>query len=161
MKVCIIAGARPNFIKIAPIIEAIRNHNQEGKAPICNYLVHTGQHYTEAMSRLFFEELGIPTPAVNLEVGSASHAVQTAEIMKKYEEICLREKPTHTLVVGDVNSTIACALVALKLGIKIIHVEAGLRSFDRSMPEQINRILTDSILGEVGELTVITDPVIM
>lgn len=108
-------------------------------------LVHTGQHYDEKMSDLFFRQLGIPEPDMNLEVGSASHAVQTAEIMKSFETVVLQNKPDAILVVGDVNSTIACGLVAVKLGIKLIHVEAGLRSFDRSMPEEINRVLTDSI----------------
>jgi len=108
-------------------------------------LVHTGQHYDENMSKLFFDELGIPRPDINLEVGSASHAVQTAEIIKRFEPVVLDFKPDYVLVVGDVNSTIACGLVAVKLGVKLIHVEAGLRSFDRSMPEEINRVLTDSI----------------
>ena len=109
------------------------------------FLVHTGQHYDEKMSDLFFRELGIPEPDVNFGIGSGSHAVQTAEIMKMFEPICLEQKPDYVLVVGDVNSTIACGLVAAKLGIKLIHVEAGLRSGDRTMPEEINRVLTDSI----------------
>jgi UDP-N-acetylglucosamine 2-epimerase (non-hydrolysing) len=145
MKLCIVAGARPNFMKIAPIIEAIISNNKSPEKKIEYLLVHTGQHYDEKMSKLFFEELEIPAPDVDLEVGSASHAVQTAEIMKRFEKVCLEEKPSYVLVVGDVNSTIACALVATKLGIKVIHVEAGLRSFDRDMPEEINRILTDCI----------------
>jgi len=145
MKICIVAGARPNFMKIAPIIETINDRIQSTDNPIKYILVHTGQHYDEEMSKLFFDNLSIPAPDIDLEVGSASHAVQTAEIMKKFEKICLGENPTYVLVVGDVNSTIACALVASKLGIKIIHVEAGLRSFDRSMPEEINRVLTDAI----------------
>lgn len=145
MKLYIIAGARPNFMKVAPIIEAINNYNCSKKKKIDYYLVHTGQHYDQQMSELFFENLGIPTPDIDLEVGSASHAVQTAEIMKRFEKVCIQENPTHILVVGDVNSTIACALVASKLDIKVIHVEAGLRSFDRSMPEEINRLLTDAI----------------
>ena len=132
-------------MKIAPIVDAINNHNRSNHLPIDYFIVHTGQHYDQEMSKLFFEDLGIPNPDINLEVGSASHAVQTAEIMKRFEEICLKENPTHVLVVGDVNSTIACSLVASKLDIKVIHVEAGLRSFDRSMPEEINRVLTDAI----------------
>ncbi len=140
MKILNIAGARPNFMKIAPIMEAMGT--EEGITPI---LLHTGQHYDEKMSKSFFDELGIPRPQINLEIGSGSHAVQTANTMIKFEE-CIREvKPDLTLVVGDVNSTIACALVSVKLGIPVAHVEAGLRSFDRNMPEEINRILTDSI----------------
>ncbi len=127
-------------MKIAPIMATFGAHRD-----IEPMLVHTGQHYDEKMSDLFFRELGIPEPDVNLGVGSGSHAVQTAEIMKAFEPICIEQKPDYVLVVGDVNSTIACGLVAVKLGIKLIHVEAGLRSGDRSMPEEINRILTDSI----------------
>jgi UDP-N-acetylglucosamine 2-epimerase (non-hydrolysing) len=128
-------------MKIAPILSALRS-----RAPgIQNVLVHTGQHYDERMSALFFRQLGIPLPDVNLEVGSASHAEQTAEIMRRFEKVCLEQRPTHVLVVGDVNSTIACALVAAKLSVAVVHVEAGLRSFDRRMPEEINRILTDAI----------------
>ncbi|MDD5135419.1 MAG: UDP-N-acetylglucosamine 2-epimerase (non-hydrolyzing) [Phycisphaerae bacterium] len=108
-------------------------------------LVHTGQHYDAKMSNLFFDELNIPKPDINLEVGSGSHAVQTAEIMKRFEPVIIDFKPDYVLVVGDVNSTIACGLVAVKLGVKLIHIEAGLRSFDRTMPEEINRLLTDSI----------------
>lgn len=145
MKIILVVGARPNFMKIAPIIDAIKEHNRSSDRPLEYRLVHTGQHYDEKMSKLFFDDLTIPKPDIDLEVGSASHAEQTAEIIKRFEKVCLQEKPTHVLVVGDVNSTIACALVASKLNIKIIHVEAGLRSFDRSMPEEINRILTDAI----------------
>ena len=140
MKVINVAGAIPNFVKIAPIIEQF---NKCGD--IQHLLVHTGQHYDDAMSGLFFEQLDIPKPDINLEVGSASHAIQTAEIMKAFEQIVFAHKPDVVLVVGDVNSTVACGLVAVKLGIKLAHVEAGLRSFDRSMPEEINRIVTDSI----------------
>jgi UDP-N-acetylglucosamine 2-epimerase (non-hydrolysing) len=127
-------------MKIAPIMRAF-----EANGNFQTLLVHTGQHYDENMSKLFFDELNIPKPDVNLEVGSNSHAVQTAEIMKRFEPVVLDFKPDYVLVVGDVNSTIACGLVAVKLGVKLIHVEAGLRSFDRTMPEEINRILTDSI----------------
>jgi len=116
-------------------------------------LVHTGQHYDENMSKLFFEQLDIPKPDINLEVGSGSHAVQTAQIMERFEPIVLKYQPHYVLVVGDVNSTIACGLVAVKLGVRLIHVEAGLRSFDRTMPEEINRVLTDSI----SELLFITE----
>lgn len=135
-----ICGARPNFMKIAPLMRAYKRHSN-----IHPLLVHTGQHYDHNMSELFFKQLNIPEPDINLEVGSGSHAVQTAEIMKKFEPIVLEHKPDIVLVVGDVNSTIACGLVATKLGVKLAHVEAGLRSFDRDMPEEINRLLTDAI----------------
>ena len=140
IRIICVCGARPNFMKIAPIMHAFEAHGGFDAL-----LVHTGQHYDENMSRLFFDELGIPKPDVNLEVGSDSHAVQTADIMKRFEPVVVDFKPDYVLVVGDVNSTIACGLVAVKLGVKLIHVEAGLRSFDRTMPEEINRILTDSI----------------
>jgi UDP-N-acetylglucosamine 2-epimerase (non-hydrolysing) len=140
IKIMNVAGARPNFVKIAPIMREMRKDKC-----IIPILVHTGQHYDEKMSKLFFDDLEIPRPDVNLEVGSGSHAEQTAKIMKHFEPILLKERPDYVLVVGDVNSTIACALTASKLGIKIIHVEAGLRSFDRSMPEEINRVLTDAL----------------
>jgi UDP-N-acetylglucosamine 2-epimerase (non-hydrolysing) len=136
-----VVGARPNFMKIAPVMAAFAAHPD----PISARLLHTGQHYDAAMNDRFFEQLGIPMPDVNLEVGSASHAVQTAEIMKAFEPVVQQEKPASVLVVGDVNSTIACALVASKLRVPVIHVEAGLRSRDRSMPEEINRVLTDQI----------------
>ena len=148
IKILNVVGARPNFMKIGPIIDAIRDRSHAGEG-LEQFLVHTGQHYDRQLSALFFEQLGIPAPDVNLEVGSGSHAVQTAEIMTRFEPVCLEKKPSHVLVVGDVNSTIACALVAAKLGIRIIHVEAGLRSFDRTMPEEINRILTDAIADEL------------
>jgi len=140
IRIICVCGARPNFMKIAPIMRAFERQGQF--EPL---LVHTGQHYDENMSKLFFDELGIPKPDINLEVGSGSHAVQTAQIMRKFEPIVLNFKPDYVLVVGDVNSTIACGMVAVKLGVKLIHVEAGLRSFDRTMPEEINRVLTDSI----------------
>ena len=135
-----VVGARPNFMKIAPLMSAYRRN--EAIEPL---LIHTGQHYDENMSRLFFHDLGIPEPDFNLEVGSGSHAVQTAEIMKSFEPVVLRSRPDAVLVVGDVNGTIACGLVAVKLGVPLIHVEAGLRSGDRTMPEEINRVLTDAI----------------
>ena len=140
MKIVNIVGARPNFMKIAPLMAAYRRH-----PAIEPLLVHTGQHYDERMSALFFDQLGIPVPDINLEVGSGSHAGQTAEIMKAIEPVLLERKPDAMLVVGDVNSTIACGLVAVKLGIRLVHVEAGLRSRDRTMPEEINRVLTDAI----------------
>lgn len=121
---------------------------------IQSVLVHTGQHYTDKMSKTFFKQLDIPTPDINLEVGSGSHAQQTAEIMRRFEPVVLKHKPDAVLVVGDVNSTVACALVAVKLSIKVIHVEAGLRSFDRTMPEEINRILTDAI----SDILFVTEP---
>lgn len=140
IKIICVCGARPNFMKIAPLMKAFRE-----RGGFQTLLVHTGQHYDEKMSKLFFDELNIPKPDINLEVGSGSHAVQTAEVMKRFEPVVLEFKPDYVLVVGDVNSTIACGLVAVKLGVKLIHVEAGLRSFDRAMPEEINRILTDTI----------------
>lgn len=148
IKIIVVAGARPNFMKVAPLLHCIARHNQQavnGTPQIIPFLVHTGQHYDEKMSHVFFTELGIPAPDMNLEVGSGSHAVQTANIMTRFEPVCEREKPDWVLVVGDVNSTMACALVASKLRIRVAHVEAGLRSFDRNMPEEINRLVTDSI----------------
>lgn len=140
MRIIHVVGARPNFMKAAPVIDAIAK--RDGLSQI---LVHTGQHYDANMSQIFFDQLGMPKPDFNLEVGSGSHARQTAEIMIRFEEILLREKPELLLVYGDVNSTIATALVASKLGVRIGHVEAGLRSWDRAMPEEINRVLTDQI----------------
>jgi len=136
-----VVGARPNFIKIAPVIRALK----AVVPPLPVRLVHTGQHYDAAMNSQFFQALEIPDPDINLEVGSATHAVQTAEIMRRFEPVLDQEQPAAVLVVGDVNSTLACALVAVKKGIPVIHVEAGLRSFDRTMPEEINRLLTDQI----------------
>jgi len=136
-----VVGARPNFMKIAPVIRAMR----DAAPPLLVRLVHTGQHYDPELNSQFFRALQIPDPDINLEVGSGSHAVQTAEIMRRFEPVLDRERPAATLVVGDVNSTLACALVAVKKGVAVIHVEAGLRSFDRSMPEEINRVLTDQI----------------
>jgi UDP-N-acetylglucosamine 2-epimerase (non-hydrolysing) len=140
MKLIVVAGARPNFMKVAPLMwEIVRRPDVSAR------LVHTGQHYDERMSKLFFQQLRIPKPDVDLEVGSGSHAVQTAEVMKRFEPVLTDDPPDAVVVVGDVNSTIACALTSVKLGIPVAHVEAGLRSFDRTMPEEINRILTDSI----------------
>lgn len=140
-KILCVVGARPNFMKIAPIMRAFAAR----AADFDVQLVHTGQHYDVAMNEQFFTQLGIPRPDVSLEVGSGSHAVQTAEIMKRFELVVDEQEPAAVLVVGDVNSTIACSLVAAKKGVKVIHVEAGLRSRDRSMPEEINRILTDQL----------------
>lgn len=139
-KIILVVGARPNFIKIAPLIHELKNHDM-----IDSYLLHTGQHYDEKMSELFFKQLDIPKPNINLEVGSASHAVQVARIIERFEKVCLEYKPNLVIVVGDVNSTAACTLVAAKLQIETCHYEAGLRSGDRSMPEEINRLVTDAI----------------
>jgi len=144
MKITIVAGARPNFIKIAPIIKAIEKKQKEG-ANISYRLVHTGQHYDKNLSDTFFEELNIPHPNANLEVKSGSQSVQTAAIMIAFEQELLQNPCDLVLVVGDVNSTMACAIVAKKLNIKVTHVEAGIRSGDMTMPEEINRIVTDSI----------------
>jgi UDP-N-acetylglucosamine 2-epimerase (non-hydrolysing) len=135
-----VVGARPNFMKIAPVLEACRSHDD-----IESLLVHSGQHYDEQMSKLFFDELGIPKPDLDLEVGSGSHAKQTALIMERFEPVLRDWRPDLVVVVGDVNSTMACSLVAVKEGVPVAHVEAGLRSFDRTMPEEINRMVTDAI----------------
>ncbi|MBX7223214.1 MAG: UDP-N-acetylglucosamine 2-epimerase (non-hydrolyzing) [Blastocatellia bacterium] len=140
MKILSIVGARPNFMKIAPFLAELRNHPE-----IESRLVHTGQHYDEGMSDAFFRDLNIPAPDVNLEVGSGTHAEQTAKVMLAFEPVLLAEKPDWVVVVGDVNSTAACTLVAVKLGVKVAHIEAGLRSFDRRMPEEINRLVTDAL----------------
>ena len=140
MKLLTVAGARPNFMKIAPLMWELKRRPE-----VEAFLVHTGQHYDQRMSELFFDELHIPRPDANLNVGSGSHAVQSAEIMKRFEPIVIAERPDAVVVVGDVNSTIACALTAVKLGVPVAHIEAGLRSFDRTMPEEINRVLTDAI----------------
>jgi UDP-N-acetylglucosamine 2-epimerase (non-hydrolysing) len=140
MNILCVVGARPNFMKMAPILEAFRAHPR-----LQSILVHTGQHYDAQMSKAFFEDLGIPAPDINLEVGSASQAAQTAAIMAKFEPVLQSERPDLVLVVGDVNSTLACSVTAAKLGVPVAHVEAGLRSFDRTMPEEINRIVTDSV----------------
>jgi len=138
--ICVV-GARPNFIKVAPILRAFAAH----RPAIPALVVHTGQHYGREMNEKLFEDLRLPQPDVNLEVGSGSHAVQTAEVMRRFEPVLDETKPSCVLVVGDVNSTLACALVAVKKGITVVHVEAGLRSNDRAMPEEINRVLTDQI----------------
>ncbi len=140
IKLAMVAGARPNFMKIAPLLKALN-----GDVDFEVALVHTGQHYDDNMSGQFFRDLGIPQPQFHLEVGSGSHAQQTAEIMKRIEPVLETVRPRAVVVVGDVNSTAAAAMVAKKLGIDVVHAEAGLRSFDRTMPEEINRIVTDSI----------------
>ncbi len=136
-----VVGARPNFMKMAPILRALAAH----EPPLAALLVHTGQHYDAAMSDQLFADLRLPRPDINLEVGSASHAVQTAEVMKRFEPALDAHAPACVLVVGDVNSTLACTLVAVKKGVPVVHVEAGLRSYDRRMPEEINRVLTDQV----------------
>jgi len=139
MNVINVVGARPNFMKMAPIIEAMNQYPDRFE----HRLVHTGQHYDERMSDAFFSDLGMPRPDIDLEVGSGSHAEQTARVMVEFEKVCLRSRPDLVIVVGDVNSTMACAITAKKLGIRVAHVEAGLRSRDMSMPEEINRLCTD------------------
>ena len=140
MKVLLIAGARPNFMKIAPIYREALKYNQ-----VQCKIVHTGQHYDYEMSEAFFEDLELPKPDFFLSAGSGTHAVQTAKIMVSFEELCQNQRPDLIIVVGDVNSTLACSVVAKKLLIDVAHVEAGLRSFDLTMPEEINRMVTDSI----------------
>ncbi len=141
VKVLNVVGARPNFMKVAPIVAAIQRRRGE----ISQVLVHTGQHYDEALSASFFHDLGMPAPEINLGVGSGTHAEQTARVMLAFEPVLVAQQPDWVVVVGDVNSTMACALVASKLCVRVAHVEAGLRSFDRTMPEEINRIVTDCI----------------
>ncbi|TFW36008.1 non-hydrolyzing UDP-N-acetylglucosamine 2-epimerase [Massilia horti] len=140
MLIYLVAGARPNFMKIAPIVRALQEQQV-----LSFKIIHTGQHYDREMNDVFFEELGIPQPDVFMAAGGGSHAQQTAKIMVGFEELCVEERPAAVLVVGDVNSTLACSIVAKKLGIPVAHVEAGLRSGDMAMPEEINRLVTDSI----------------
>lgn len=141
LKILHVVGARPNFMKIAPLIRQMDMHPDE----FDSFLLHTGQHYDQTMSKLFFDDLNLPRPDVYLGVGSASHGEQTGKIMIEFEKVLLRQKPDLVIVVGDVNSTIACGLVAVKQNVRFAHVEAGLRSFDLTMPEEINRMLTDRI----------------
>jgi len=142
MKVAIVAGARPNFVKVAPLLRAIGALGDNRVEPL---LVDTGQHYDDAMAAAFFGDLQLPRPRHSLRAGSGSHALQTATVMERFEPILLEERPDLVVVVGDVNSTLACALVAAKVGVPVAHIEAGLRSFDRTMPEEINRIVTDTL----------------
>jgi UDP-N-acetylglucosamine 2-epimerase (non-hydrolysing) len=140
LRIMSIVGARPNMMKVAPLLAELRRHEE-----IEPVLVHTGQHYDYSMSQVFFDQLGVPPPDYNLDVGSGAHYAQTAEIMRKFGELVQQDRPDMVVVAGDVNSTIACALVAAKERIPVAHLEAGLRSFDRSMPEEINRVLTDAV----------------
>lgn len=156
MKIILVVGARPSFMKIAPIWEAISRHNAEGRRPAFEpLLVHTGQHYDHAMSQSFFDDLGLPRPDINLGVGSGSHAEQTSKVMLAFEQLLEKEHPDLVLVVGDVNSTMACTIAAKKLNIAVAHVEAGLRSGDMTMPEEINRKVTDFI----ADYLYTTDPI--
>lgn len=139
MKIAYIIGARPNFVKMAPVISELRQRLPDGR----HLLIHTGQHYDRLMSQVFLEDLGVPTPDYMLDVGSGSHAVQTGRVMVRLEPVLERERPDLLIVPGDVNSTLAATLVAAKLGIRVAHIESGLRSFDRSMPEEVNRIVAD------------------
>lgn len=141
MRIALVAGARPNFMKIAPVLISLRSTVGDNQV----VLIHTGQHYDAAMSEGFFLDLNMPQPDVNLGVGSGTHAEQTAKVMVGFEKVCLTQRPDWTVVVGDVNSTVACAITAKKLGIGVAHVEAGLRSRDMTMPEEINRICTDAV----------------
>jgi UDP-N-acetylglucosamine 2-epimerase (non-hydrolysing) len=153
MKIISVVGARPNFMKIAPFINAIHEVNSaSSKSPfggfrgsLSHILVHTGQHYDDRMSRAFFESLGIPEADINLGIGSGTHAEQVGNTMIAFEKVCLEEKPDWVVVVGDVNATLACSVTAKKLNIKVCHIEAGLRSGDMTMPEEINRLVTDRL----------------
>lgn len=157
MKIMSVVGARPNFMKMAPVINEMRKYNREraggedARPQIEHFLVHTGQHYDRSLSDLFFADLKMPSPDVHLGAGSGSHAAQTAEVMARFEPVLMKEEPDFLIVAGDVNSTLACAMVAAKVSFRdgrrplIAHVESGLRSFDRTMPEEINRVLTDHV----------------
>jgi len=151
----LVAGARPNFMKLAPLVRAFAAIEDELEAKGLGWrIVHTGQHYDVVMNDVFFRELGIPVPDVHLEVGSGTHGAQTARIIERYERHLLEDRPVGTVVFGDVSSTVACALAAVKLEIPVLHVEAGLRSFDRTMPEEINRVLTDAL----SEMLFVSEP---
>ncbi len=145
MKILSVVGARPNFMKIAPFIKAVQQHNAGSSGSIEHLLVHTGQHYDIRMSQSFFAELGIPDPDINLGIGSGTHAEQLGNTMIAFEKVLLEQKPDWVIVVGDVNATLSCSVVAKKLNIKVCHIEAGLRSGDMTMPEEINRLVTDRI----------------
>lgn len=146
IRICLVAGARPNYIKVAALWKAYKKlRARRPRPPVSLHIVHTGQHYDYLMCRKHFRDLNLPTPAVDLGVGSATHAVQTARIMQRFEKVLLRDRPDLVMVVGDVNSTLACSLVAAKMEIPVAHVEAGLRSYDRTMPEEINRLVTDAL----------------
>ena len=148
LTIALVAGARPNFMKVAPLFHALSRRKESARKAGVDLrvsIVHTGQHYDANMSEVFFRELGMPAPDRHLDVGSGSHAEQTAKIMMAFEKVLQADRPDWVVVVGDVNSTIACALTAKKLGVKVTHLEAGLRSFDMTMPEEINRTLTDCI----------------
>lgn len=145
LKIMSVVGARPNFMKIAPFAHAIEAHNKKAEPEISHFLVHTGQHYDKAMSESFFESLNIPRPDVDLGIGSGSHAEQVGRTMIEFEKVLLAHRPDWVVVVGDVNATAACSITAKKCHVKVAHIEAGLRSFDQKMPEEINRMVTDSI----------------
>src|SRR6056297_1297488 len=145
MKIISVVGARPNFMKIAPFIRAIFDYNQQNRNKIEHKLVHTGQHYDDRMSKTFFESLGIPEADINLGVGSGSHSEQVGKTMIEFEKVLEQEKPDWIVVVGDVNATLACSVAARKLHVKVCHIEAGLRSGDERMPEEINRLVTDRL----------------
>lgn len=155
MKILSVVGARPNFMKIAPFIRAIEKHNLENGEYIKHILVHTGQHYDVRMSEAFFTQLNIPDPDINLEIGSGSHAEQLGYTMIAFEKVLIEHKPDWVVVVGDVNATLACSVVAKRLNIKVCHIEAGLRSGDMSMPEEINRLVTDRL----SDLLLTPDPI--
>jgi len=144
-KIISVVGARPNFMKMAPIHKAFKKVINSHSSLVTHLICHTGQHYDEKMSKVFFDDLELPKPDFYLGVGSGSHAEQTAKVMIEFEKVLMQEKPDLIIVYGDVNSTVACSLVAAKIGVKIAHVESGLRSFDRTMPEEINRIVTDHL----------------
>lgn len=145
MKILSVVGARPNFMKIAPFIRAIENYNKKNTGEIQHILVHTGQHYDVRMSEAFFRSLSIPDPDINLEIGSGSHAEQLGHTMIAFEKVLLLQRPDWVVVVGDVNATLACSVIAKRLNIKVCHIEAGLRSGDMTMPEEINRLVTDRL----------------